>query len=1277
MAMENFMKKYWYAFIAVGVVVAIAAGVQAIHPFHFSTRTAEAASSDTITFGLTGTNDSYLWASTSVTATTSSETVTGTEVNFTGVKYIAPSLSNLGKGTFKTDFRIGVQVCEYPGTNCGMGWTDWASDIAKQGFDLYSAPVVFVSSDPSHDRFNYVTISLQTRPLPAGTQFQAEIGDRLVEYDYVFPNTPWMEGANVSAPLDPYCGGTFTPVGGGTGPSVGAEKRLGTCRGTVISSDPDVIELTIDAYSLETFDASHVSDNIPPVFSVGETTTTGSDGKPLEIIMKNTGTSLWPMKKGVVTGTQSGTCQTDADGSGTNDAPSAIAGNGGVSCTTNFIYSTTVDLLSHSGSFAVTSSSAQATRVVPVTITYTAPTRVCYTEPGDCPTNGNSTLLNDKSPFFPTAYAMAACLGGTGPQRICEEDDGGYSYSYGASTSIEPGDEATFFLSSMTAPSSNGTYNETWQVEDNGDAFGSSFSIPITVGTPSTVTAVAVTCNPTAVGAQGTSACTATVTGTGGPSQAVTWTTSDGTIDASGNLTAPNKEETVTVTATSKQDNTKSGTATVTVGPPATVTSIAVTCNPASVSVNGASACTATVTGTGGPSQAVTWTTTGGTIDANGKITAPSIAGTVTVKATSKEDGTKSGTATITVIPQGPTITAVAVTCSPASTEAGVGSSACTANVTGTGSFDPSVTWSSSDGTIDASGNFTPANRAGTVTVTATSKEDTTKSGTANITVTANPGTISLSVEPSASGPVPFTVTITATISGASSQAPRKKNFVDALFGTAHAAAPGNTYLIWQSCTYGGTDPTAAKAQCGTPDGEADNVNTPAYATSTTYYAVGNFNLFVIAETPNGNVAASATIKATPATGAITVKSVDASNPSIPVAASWSLNGDVPGLDVCAATGVACSGTEETYTGVPAMDSLYMLSGATTNLSGYTSYTVMPADTQTLTETSTAATFLILWDSSSTTYYSCSGGGSSCAPDPTCTTPGSGCYAADPSCGNSCGGGSTYYSCDTGCGTTDPSCTSATSGCYPSAPICNAACGGAQHYSCSGAGNACAPSATGTYFNANCDNSCAGGPTYYSCSGTSCVKDPHGAYPSSNCDNSCAPSPTNYYSCAGGCGNVDPSCNSGTPGCYPSTAACNAQCGGGNTNYYSCATGCSVIDPTCTASTPGCYQSSGSCNSSCGSEVAPTISSFSATPGLVVVPEASNLTWSTKNASFCSIDPGGIPVQMNSDPANPENVYPTSTTVYVLTCSNPNGSATRTATTTVTVQGSGVKEGPP
>jgi phospholipase C len=140
------------------------------------------------------------------------------------------------------------------------------------------------------------------------------------------------------------------------------------------------------------------------------------------------------------------------------------------------------------------------------------------------------------------------------------------------------------------------------------------------------------------------------VKGSGSYSSAVTWSASGGTINSSGLLTAPASAGNVTVMATSTQDTTKSGTAAVTVqASSSTITSVSVACTPATVSINASSQCNATVKGSGNFSSAVTWSASLGSINSTGLFTAPAAAGAATITATSKQDASKSGTATVTV----------------------------------------------------------------------------------------------------------------------------------------------------------------------------------------------------------------------------------------------------------------------------------------------------------------------------------------------------------------------------------------------------------------------------------------------------------------------------------------------------------------------------------------------------------------------------------------------------------------------------------------------------
>jgi phosphatidylinositol-3-phosphatase len=174
----------------------------------------------------------------------------------------------------------------------------------------------------------------------------------------------------------------------------------------------------------------------------------------------------------------------------------------------------------------------------------------------------------------------------------------------------------------------------------------------------STISSVSPACTPSTIAVNATSQCNATVKGTGNYSSAVTWSASSGTVNASGVFTASASAGTAMVTATSTQDPTKSSTASVTVqsSPPAssTITSVQVACNPSTVSTNATSQCSATVKGTGNYSSAVTWSASQGAINASGLFTAPATAGAATVTATSVQDTTQSGQATVTVQSQTP-----------------------------------------------------------------------------------------------------------------------------------------------------------------------------------------------------------------------------------------------------------------------------------------------------------------------------------------------------------------------------------------------------------------------------------------------------------------------------------------------------------------------------------------------------------------------------------------------------------------------------------------------
>jgi hypothetical protein len=186
------------------------------------------------------------------------------------------------------------------------------------------------------------------------------------------------------------------------------------------------------------------------------------------------------------------------------------------------------------------------------------------------------------------------------------------------------------------------------------------------------------------------------------------------------------------------------------------ITSVTVSPSSATLQVGQSQQFNATVTGSGNFSQNVVWSVNGvaggnatvGTITSSGLYTAPSsVPGLTnfTLIATSAQDSTKSGSATVTITPVqfnvpvsvSPRLAAVTIT----------QSQQFTAIVQNTS--DTRVTWSvdgnlggdSTVGTISPSGLYTPPSAAGTHTITATSVADPTQSATAMVAVTDYAGT--------------------------------------------------------------------------------------------------------------------------------------------------------------------------------------------------------------------------------------------------------------------------------------------------------------------------------------------------------------------------------------------------------------------------------------------------------------------------------------------------------------------------------------------------------
>lgn len=179
-----------------------------------------------------------------------------------------------------------------------------------------------------------------------------------------------------------------------------------------------------------------------------------------------------------------------------------------------------------------------------------------------------------------------------------------------------------------------------------------------------------------------------------------------------------------------------------------TITSVVINCSPSSITTAQTSNCTASVSGTGSYNSAVRWSATGGTVTSAG-VFSPSGAGTAIVSATSSQDQSKSGSANITVSTAS-TITSVEVNCSPSSITIAQ-TSTCTASVSGTGSYSSTVNWSAVGGAVTSAGVFTPG-ATELATITATSTQDPSKSGSANVTLKPNPAPTVAAISPNSIG---------------------------------------------------------------------------------------------------------------------------------------------------------------------------------------------------------------------------------------------------------------------------------------------------------------------------------------------------------------------------------------------------------------------------------------------------------------------------------------------------------------------------------------------
>ena len=212
----------------------------------------------------------------------------------------------------------------------------------------------------------------------------------------------------------------------------------------------------------------------------------------------------------------------------------------------------------------------------------------------------------------------------------------------------------------------------------------------------------------------------------------ITWqvnTPNGGSINQAGIYTAPMTSGSYEVQVSLTSDPSKFGKATAKVDS-GYVVSITAPGGVVNVPYDGTLQLTAKVQGAS--SNDVTWTTTYGSISSTGLFTAPSTSGDAIVKAVSVTDPGKSTILTLHVVPP-----IAIVNASDVRTTIPKGYYDFKAMVNGVASNN--VDWTATSGTISTAGHWIADDTFnGSVTVTATSKVDNTKSATATVTVVPN-----------------------------------------------------------------------------------------------------------------------------------------------------------------------------------------------------------------------------------------------------------------------------------------------------------------------------------------------------------------------------------------------------------------------------------------------------------------------------------------------------------------------------------------------------------
>ena len=338
--------------------------------------------------------------------------------------------------------------------------------------------------------------------------------------------------------------------------------------------------------------------------------------------------------------------------------------------------------------------------------------------------------------------------------------------------------QSQLFTVSLTGTTNSGV---TWAVSPNnvGSFVNGTYTAPSTINSPQTITitatsqadptksasatvnlvpVVGMSINPPSVSLLAGQQQLFTPSVAGSTNTAVTWAVSPNNVGSfvNGTYTAPStidSPQTITITATSQADPTKSASATVNLVPV-----VGMSINPPSVSLLAGQSQLFTVSLTGTTNSGVTWTASPNNVGSfvNGTYTAPSTINspqTITITATSQANSAKSASATVNLVP----VVGISINPPGVSLTAGQQQSFTTSV---SGSTNTAVTWTVSPNNVGSfvNGTYTAPstlNSPQTITVTATSQADPTKSASATINlvpvvaVTMTPPAVTLSTSKS------------------------------------------------------------------------------------------------------------------------------------------------------------------------------------------------------------------------------------------------------------------------------------------------------------------------------------------------------------------------------------------------------------------------------------------------------------------------------------------------------------------------------------------------